>query len=203
MTEIVSFYVDFKSPYAYLAVAPTRLLERDFDVKLNWMPLTLHIPNYLDAVDERTAHNWRKVRYAYMDARRLANRVGLTVRGPQKIFDTRIASIALMYAKNKPGFDRFVDLAFERFFKRELEIENENVIAALLAEAGIDASGFDAYLRGPGGVQHDSDRVRTEESGVFGVPTLVVQGEIFWGGDRIDLVRERLEQLGLKRKAAS
>ncbi len=203
MTETVSFYIDFKSPYAYLAVAPTRLLQRDFDVKLDWMPLTLQISNYLDAVDERSAHNWRKVRYAYMDARRLANRVGLTIRGPQKIFDTRIASIALMYAKSKPGFDRFIDLAFERFFKRELDIENEQAIAALLTEAGIDASGFNIYLHGLGGTQHDSDREQADESGVFGVPTLVVQGEIFWGGDRIELVRERLEQLGLKRKAAS
>lgn len=202
MTETVSFYVDFKSPYAYLAIAPTRLLERDFDVRLDWMPLTLHIPNYLDAVDERSAHNWRKVRYAYMDARRLANRVGLTIRGPQKIFDTRLASIALMFAKGKPGFDRFVDLGFERFFKRELDVENEQVITALLQEAGIDAAGFGAYLRGPGGRQHDAERVRTEETGVFGVPSLVIRGEIFWGGDRIDLVRERLREYGLQRKAA-
>jgi 2-hydroxychromene-2-carboxylate isomerase len=202
MSEIVAFYIDFKSPYAYLAIAPTRELERDFDVKLHWMPLTLHIPNYLDAVDERTAHNWRKVRYAYMDARRLANRVGLTVRGPQKIFDTRLASIALMFARDKPGFDRFVDLAFERFFKRELDIESERVMTALLQEAGIDPSGFGAYLRGPGGVQHDAERAKTEEAGVFGVPTLVIQGEIFWGGDRIELARERLTQLGLRRKAA-
>lgn len=203
MTETLPFYIDFKSPYAYLAIAPTRQLERDFDVNLDWMPLTLNIPDYLDAVETRRPHAWRRVRYSYMDARRLANRVGLTIRGPQKIFDTRIASIALMYAKNKPGFDRFVDLSFERFFKRELDIENENVMSALLAEAGIDASGFSAYMHGPGGAQHDSDRIKTEESGVFGVPTLVVQGEIFWGGDRIDLVRERLEQLGLKRAKAS
>lgn len=203
MTETLPFYIDFKSPYAYLAIAPTRQLERDFDVNLDWMPLTLNIPDYLDAVETRRPHAWRRVRYSYMDARRLANRVGLTIRGPQKIFDTRIASIALMYAKNKPGFDRFVDLSFERFFKRELDIENENVMSALLAEAGIDASSFSAYLHGPGGAQHDSDRIKTEESGVFGVPTLVVQGEIFWGGDRIDLVRERLEQLGLKRAKAS
>jgi 2-hydroxychromene-2-carboxylate isomerase len=202
MTETIPFYIDFKSPYAYLAIAPTRLLERDFDVRLDWMPLTLHIPNYLDAVDERTAHNWRRVRYSYMDARRLANRVGLTIRGPQKVFDTRIASIALMYAKGKPGFDRFVDLGFERFFKRELDVENEQVMAALLQEAGIDASGFGAYLHGPGGRQHDADRVKTEESGVFGVPSLVLRGEIFWGGDRLDLVRERLSEFGLQRKAA-
>ncbi|MDF3074494.1 MAG: hypothetical protein K0S54_2161 [Alphaproteobacteria bacterium] len=202
MTETIPFYIDFKSPYAYLAIAPTRLLERDFDVTLDWMPLTLHIPNYLDAVDGRSAHNWRKVRYAYMDARRLANRVGLTIRGPQKIFDTRIASIALMYAKGKPGFDRFVDLGFERFFKRELDVENEQVMAALLQEAGIDAAGFAAYLHGPGGRRHDADRVKTEDSGVFGVPSLAIRGEIFWGGDRIDLVRERLNEYGLQRKAA-
>jgi len=202
MSEIVPFYIDFKSPYAYLAIAPTRQLERDFDVTLDWRPLTLHIPNYLDAVEERSAHNWRKVRYAYMDARRLANRVGLTVRGPQKIFDTRLASIALMYAKGKPGFDRFVDLGFERFFKRELDIENEQVMVALLQEAGIDASGFGAYLRGEGGARHDAERVESENSGVFGVPTLVVRGEIFWGGDRVELVRERLRELGLQRKAA-
>ena len=100
------------------------------------MPLTLNIPDYLDAVDGRSAHNWRKVRYSYMDARRLANRVGLTIRGPQKIFDTRMASIALMFARGKPGFDRFVDLGFERFFKRELDIENEQVMTALREEAG-------------------------------------------------------------------
>ncbi|MGE0153951.1 MAG: DsbA family protein [Reyranellaceae bacterium] len=202
MAEILPFYVDFKSPYAYLAIAPTRLLERDFDVALDWRPLTLNIPDYLDAVDTRSAHNWRKVRYSYMDARRLANRVGLTIRGPQKIFDTRLASIALMYAKGQPGFGRFVDLGFERFFKRELDIENEQVMAALLAEAGIDPSGFAAYCRGPGGAQHDADRIAAEEAGVFGVPTLLVRGEVFWGGDRLDLVRERLAEYGLRRKAA-
>ncbi|MGE0658768.1 MAG: DsbA family protein [Reyranellaceae bacterium] len=203
MSEPVAFYVDFKSPYAYLAIAPTRQLERDFDVRLQWMPLTLNIPDYLDAVDGRSAHNWRKVRYAYMDARRLANKVGLTVRGPQKIYDTRMASIALMYARGKPGFDRFVDLGFERFFKRELDIENRATMEALLQEAGIDAAGFDAYLNGPGSAQHDADRVAAETAGVFGVPTLVIRGEVFWGGDRIELARERLEEFGLRRKAAS
>ena len=199
MTEALPFYVDFKSPFAYLAVAPTRALERDFDVRLQWMPLTLDIPSYLDAVDGRSAHNWRKVRYSYMDARRLANRVGLTIRGPQKIFDTRMASIAMMFARDKAGFDRFVDLGFERFFKRELDIENEQVMTALLDEAGIDASGFAEYLRGPGPAQHDKDRAEAEEQGVFGVPTLIVRGELFWGGDRLELVRERLTALGLAR----
>lgn len=199
MTLAVPYYIDFKSPYAYLSVAPTRLLERDFDVKLDWRPLTLHIPNYLDAVEERSAHNWRKVKYAYMDARRLANRVGLTVLGPKKIFDSSIASIALLYAKDRPGFDRFVDRTFEGFFKRQLDVEQVDQVTQALRDAGIDTAGFAAYLAGPGRQLHDRQRIETEESGVFGVPSLVIEGEIFWGGDRIELARERLSEMGLKK----
>jgi len=200
MTLSVPYFIDFKSPFAYLSVAPTRELERKFDIALDWRPLTLHIANYLDAVDERSAHNWRKVRYSYMDARRLANKVGLTIRGPQKLFDSSIASIALLYAKGKPGFDAFVDRVFEGFFKRELDIERPELIEQALAACGIDTSGFAAYLAGPGRELHDRQRIETEESGVFGVPSVVIDGELFWGGDRLPLVCERLTELGLARR---
>ncbi len=199
MALSVAYFIDFKSPYAYLSLAPTRQLERDFDIALDWRPLTLHIPNYLDAVDGRSTHNWRKVKYAYMDARRLANRVGLTVRGPQKIFDSSVASIGLLYAKSQPGFDTFVDKVFEGFFKRELDIEQPALVAKTLSDAGIDAAGFAGYLAGPGRKLHDRQRIETEESGVFGVPTLTIENEIFWGGDRVELARERLTQMSLKK----
>jgi 2-hydroxychromene-2-carboxylate isomerase len=35
---------------------------------------------------------------------------------------------------------------------------------------------------------------------VFGVPTFVLDGELFWGGDRIDLLRERLDEKGVRRR---
>ena len=41
-----------------------------------------------------------------------------------------------------------------------------------------------------------------EASGVFGVPTFVFDGELFWGGDRIGLLRERLDEKGVKRRRA-
>jgi 2-hydroxychromene-2-carboxylate isomerase len=134
-----------------------------------------------------------------MDARRLANRVGLTVLGPKKIFDSSIASIALLYAKDQPGFDQFVDRTFEGFFKRQLDVEQVEQVTRTLDEAGIDSAGFAAYLAGPGRQLHDRQRIETEESGVFGVPSLVIEGEIFWGGDRIELARERLSAMGLKK----
>jgi hypothetical protein len=94
------------------------------DGRLEWLPYTLEIPEFLGTVEGRNAHQRRCIRYSYMDARRLANRRGLTVRGPQKIFDWSIAAIGMLYAQRHDVFRKYYDLVFERFWKRALDIEN-------------------------------------------------------------------------------
>src|SRR5579859_7561432 len=95
----VALYIDYKSPYAYLVKDPAYALEREFGIELTWLPYVLNIPDFLGNVEGRNPHQWRRVRYSYMDARRLANRRGLTVRGPQKIFDSSTAAIGMIYAQ--------------------------------------------------------------------------------------------------------
>ena len=191
--RVVSVYIDYKSPYAYLAKDPAWELEREFDVRLDWLPYTLEIPLYLGTVEDRNAHQWRRIRYSYMDARRLANRRGLTVRGPQKIFDSSIAAIGMLYAKSHDAFRRYNDLVFERFWKRALDIEDREAIRVTLSDAGAPVASFFDFLDGDGRIAHDRICRQAEEIGVFGVPTFVVDGEIFWGGDRLWMVREKLE----------
>ena len=188
----ITLYIDYKSPYAYLGRDPAYQLEEDFDVVLDWRPYTLDIPSFLGSVDGRSEAEWRKVRYAYMDARRWANQRGLTVRGPQKIFDSSIAHIGMLFAQRQGCFRAYNDMVFERFWKRELDIEAPEVIAAVLDEAGTDGGGFAAFLAGQGRREHDRILVEAEAAGVFGVPTFILDGELFWGHDRIPLLRERL-----------
>ena len=196
MAHPIILYIDYKSPYAYLAKEPAYQLVDAFDVELIWRHYTLDIPAYLDAVDQRTERNWHKVRYAYMDARRFANKRGLIVRGPKKIFDSSIAAIGMLFAQAKGTFRPYNDLVFERFWKRELDIENQDAITAVLAEAGADVAEFATFLAGPGRAAHDRMMQEAEALGVFGVPTFVLDGELFWGCDRIDLLKERLRQVG-------
>ena len=148
---------------------------------------------------ERDPHHWRRVRYAYMDARRFANKQGLTLMGPKKIFYARPANAGMLYAQKHGVFRAYNDLAFDRFWRRELDPENREAVEALLVEAGAPA-GFAAFLAGEGGAEHDRLRGEAEASGVFGVPTFVFDGELFWGGDRIGLLRERLDEKGVKRR---
>lgn len=190
--RVVTVYSDYKSPYAYLAKDPAYELEREFGVRLVWLPYTLEIPDFLGTVEGRNAHQWRRIRYSYMDARRLANRRGLTLRGPRKIFDSSIAAIGMLYAQRHGAFRQYHDLVFERFWKRELDIEDREAIRMALAEAGAPAAGFFDFLDGDGRRGHDRICREAEELGVFGVPTFVVDGELFWGGDRLWMVREKL-----------
>jgi 2-hydroxychromene-2-carboxylate isomerase len=189
----ITLYIDYKSPYAYLAKDPAYNLERDFGVNLTWLPYTLDIPSYLGSVDERNEQQWRKVRYAYMDARRHANQRDLTLWGPRQIYDTTIANIGMLYAQAAGVFRAYNDIVFERFWRRELEdIEDVIAVRAVLAEAGAQADGFEAYLENEGRADHDRIMAEAHEIGVFGVPTFVLDGELFWGNDRVDLVRQRL-----------
>jgi 2-hydroxychromene-2-carboxylate isomerase len=194
MREVI-LYTDYKSPFAYLAKDLAYALEADYDVRLDWRHFTLNIPDFFQDVDTRTERSWRKVKYLYMDARRLANKRGLTVLGPQKIFDSSIAGIAMYWALDQgPAvFRGYNDRVHERFFMRQLDIEQVDLIEAVLAEAGAEVSGFSEFLEGEGRQRHDRIVKEGEEAGVFGVPTFVYEGELFWGTDRIDFLKERLD----------
>lgn len=199
-SETVIVYTDYKSPYAYLAKDPAYRLERGFDIRLDWRPYTLDIPAAFGTVEGRSEAQWRKVRYAYMDVRRFANRRGLTVYGPRKIFDSSLAAIGMLFAQRQGCFRAYHDTVSRRFWRRELDIEDAAAVRAVLAEVGADAAGFDDFAAGAGRAEHDRLCTEAESLGVFGVPTFVVDGELFWGHDRLDLVRARLAERGLRRE---
>src|SRR5260370_13279456 len=189
----VTIYIDYKSPYAFLIKDPAYALEREFGIEFTWLPYVLNIPDFLGTVEGRNPHQWRRVRYSYMDARRLANRRGLTVRGPQKICDSSTAAIGMIYAQRHRTLRRYNDIVFERFWKRELDIEDREAIRQALEQSGAESTAFDEFADGEGRRELERIGREAEAAGVFGVPTFVIGGELFWGGDRLWMVREKLE----------
>ena len=199
MPAEVLLWIDYVSPYAFVAKAGAYELERDYDIVLQWRPYTLDVANFMGKVDERDPHHWRRVRYSYMDARRFANKQGLILMGPKRIYHARPANAGMLYAQQHGVFRKYNDAAFERFWRRAFDPEDVAEVEALLIEAGAPP-GFPDFLIGAGGAEHDRLRNEAEASGVFGVPTFVFDNELFWGGDRIGLLRERLDEKGVPRR---
>ncbi len=197
-------YIDFKSPYAYIAKDPTYALEKEFGIEIDWYPLTLNIGSYLGTArtnekgrvveSNRSNIQWKAVKYAYMDARRYASLRGLTLRGTQKIWDSSLVAIGLLWAKQQGHvvLKYYIDITYERFWKRELDIEDRNVVMQLLRESGATTDGFESYLAGEGRLQHDQLQVDVLDAGYYGVPTYVIDGETYFGREHLPRVRWHL-----------
>lgn len=84
---------------------------------------------------------------------------------------------------------RYKDTVYERFWRRELDIEDEAVIAGAVGEAGGDRQGFPAFLNGEGRRGYDALQSQLHGAGVFGVPSYVIGGEVFFGREHLPAIR--------------
>ncbi len=196
-------YIDVKSPYAFVAIRPTLALEAELGLQFDWRPLTLDIPSYLGSARKkkgkvvestRSASQWTMVKYAYRDARRYAERQGLMLKGTEKIWDSSIANIGILWvaqtARERMG--DYLNTVYPPFWRRELDIEDVAVVEHCLKKAGVDTAGFDDWQKGEGRALHDALQPQLHPAGIYGVPTYVFGEHILFGREHLPYVRWHL-----------
>jgi 2-hydroxychromene-2-carboxylate isomerase len=191
----VKMYSDYKSPYAYLAFDPGFDLEGKFNVAVRWRPFQLRIKGK----GQRSVYSEFKVKYSYLDARRWANMRpgGLVIKGPLKIYDTTPALVGGLFAEKQGRLVDYSRFVFDRFFKRELEVDQADAIAGVIAGLGMSEAAYRDYLAGEGMAEYERAHEEATADRIFGVPIFVFKGEPFWGHDRIGLLERRLAEAGL------
>ena len=204
MDQPLTVYIDFKSPYAYLAVEPTRRLAREMNIAINWLPFVLDIPSYLGsakldksgrvAEQARSQTQWSGVKYAYYDCRRYANLRQLTIRGTTKIWDTNLAAIGMLWAREQGEaiLHSYIDGIYVPFWQRELDIESLAVVERVLHQSGASISGFGDFARGPGAEQNRLLQEQSFAAGIFGVPTYRLGDDTYFGREHLPHIRWRL-----------
>ena len=199
----IDFYIDIKSPYAYLALDPAIKVFDQLGLQCDILPYTLDIADYLGSAtvnnegtiisSNRTAHQWRRVKYSYMDCRRMANLQGKTILGTQKIWDSSLFSMAHLWVKEKSEKTLlpFLRESFQLFWKRELDIENEKVLLNLIDKFQLDSTDFISWKsNNQNCVTSLMDTALS--MGIFGVPTFVFEEEIFWGSEKLALISAKV-----------
>ena len=136
----VIVYLDIKSPYAFISVKPTLALERELGLSFDWRPYTLDIPSYLGSARKekgkvvesrgRSPKIWNAVRYAYMDARRYAEKQGYVLKGTEKIWDSSLANMGILFTNLyfRDYIPAYLEAVYPPFWRRELDIEDINVV---------------------------------------------------------------------------
>jgi 2-hydroxychromene-2-carboxylate isomerase len=192
-TKEVKMYSDYKSPFAYLAFDPAFALEQRYRIRLRWIPFQLRIKGK----GERSQYSEYKARYSYLDARRWAKPRGLVIRGPLKVYDTTPALIGGLFAERKGRLLDYSRKVYELFFKRELEADQPDAVAKVIANLGMSADDYRKFLSGEGALAYQRAQDEATSDHVFGVPLFIFEGEPFWGHDRIPVLEERLSEAGL------
>ncbi len=194
-------YIDVKSPYALVAIGPTLALEQELGLQFEWRPLTLNIPSYLGSAQKRDGkvvasegrsdRTWKAIKYSYGDARRYAERQGLILKGTEKIWNSELINIAVLWINHtaRAQLPSFLTDVFARFWRRELDIEDPAVVEACLTRADVASTGFAAFAAGEGRAQHDSLQKQFHAQGIYGVPSYVLEGQVLHGREHIPYLR--------------
>jgi 2-hydroxychromene-2-carboxylate isomerase len=194
----IKLYFAYTSPYSYLAMQPAYDLELSHQVHVRFIPYGVNIRKVYGPLDREDADR-RKVRYLYIDARRIAKERGLVIYPPKRIYSARLAFYGSLYAAKQERFRSYSSRVFERFWKQELDVESRAAIAAIIDEVGLDSSDFLRYADTDARADLDACFAEANRDEVFGVPTFVVDGERFWGEDRVDWVIRKLDAMSLRR----
>jgi len=191
--QVVEAFIDLRSPYSYLALKPVFLLAERSGVAIDWWPyITDFRSAYGGEVEQRSSREIAKLKYLYMDCRRLARQQDLTIHATTKLWDATLASQAMLFAKSMNRLWEFCHPLLAAFWHREFDLESAEQIQAALISAGMKASDWRDYLDQNAQSDLTAASERAAQLGVFGAPTFVFQSELFWGGDRLELLAERI-----------
>ena len=168
-------------------------------MKLRFIPHLFDFAAYGGALEVRDERSWRKVRYLYIDARRFARERGIIIRGPQRLFDSRLALMSGLFADHHGKFREYAHKVWEKFFERELDIEKFDELAPILESVGLSPDEFKRFSETDGPRELAEAFEEGERDEVFGVPTFMIDGEPFWGNDRITWIVKKLDSMGLRR----
>lgn len=192
----VEFVFDYQSPYAYLA--NTQLA--GLGVPIDYTPIA--IVRVMKAVNNRPSPECPpKARYAGLDARRWAELYGVPFGMNQQFrqaaygggFEVEALMRGALVAQEQGVIAAYNGVVFDAIWGAGADIVTAEGRQQAFAGTGLDIDDLWARAAVPEVVARlEHNNAQAADRGVFGVPTFFVNGEMFFGNDRLDFVRKRI-----------
>ena len=198
---VVDYYLAPQSPWTYLgherfvrlaqeAGAQVRLLPVDLGGKVFPVSGGLPLPK---RAPQRQA-------YRLVELQRFAQHLGLPLNLKPRFFpvagdDAAKLIIAVDQADGTDAALRLAGAVLTAVWAQERDIAARATLAELLAEQGLPGERLAAIGEAAVAQRYEANSAAAIDAGVFGAPSYVVQGEIFWGQDRLDFLQRKLHSL--------
>lgn len=196
MAKPIEFHFDFSSPYSYIASEQIESVAARHGRSVEYKPVLLGAVFKVSGGAPLTELYGPKSSYAKRDFERSARYAGVPYRQPSKF---PIASLAakrsvVWLQQHKPDLVApFIHAVYRAFFVDDRDISDAAVIGEIAREVGIDPAELATGAQQPETKERLKAQVdRAIELGIFGAPTIIVDGEVFWGNDRMPQVERWL-----------
>jgi 2-hydroxychromene-2-carboxylate isomerase len=193
----VQFFYSVGSRYSYLASTQIAALERDTGAEVEWIPVSsvavMAAHGYTPFDGSRPSGQY-DFRFRRADAEAWAEYYGVPYREPHDPLGLPgECALGACAALRLGALVPFSHAFFRAHFVDGATIRGNADLAAIAARIGLDEERFNRLLADPQTeALHASHLERARQAGVFGVPSFVVNGRMFWGNDRLVLVRHAL-----------
>ena len=189
MSKTIEFYFDVGSPASYLAWSQLPAIAQRTGATLIYKPRLLG-GVFMATGNSSPATVPAKGAYSRIDMQRFANRYGVTLnQNPFFPINTLQLMRAVTAYQGTPQFEPLLTAIFNAMWISELNMGEPEIVGKVLVEAGFDPEEVMAKASDPA-VKEQLKRATEEAIGrrVFGAPTCFVNGEMFFGQDRLDWV---------------
>ncbi|WP_170390104.1 2-hydroxychromene-2-carboxylate isomerase [Ruegeria arenilitoris] len=200
MTQNVEFVYDFCSPNAYLAHKVLPDLAARHGAEIRFVPVLLS--TVFKATNNQSpfqafSENRKKSAYLTHDLHRFARRRGLNFHmSPYFPLNTKFAMRGAVAAMVKSWEDRYVDAVFDAIWVHGQKIDDLNVLTDIIQERDLPVRKIREAITGDLAKQTLKDQTKSAvRRGVFGVPSLFVGSEMFFGKNSLANVELELEAL--------
>lgn len=191
MAHPIDFWFDFSCPYAYLASTQRRRLAQDAQAEVRLQPFLLGgvFRSLGQAQNLSTTLSPPKARHNRLDLLRWATWFAVPLRTPVRHPNRTVEALRALLATPLPHWDPVVDSFFAAYWTDAQDLSDPQVLHDRLTALGLDASTILAAAQTPAIRQDLHDRTDAAlAEGVFGAPAFVVNGQLFWGQDRLPMV---------------
>ncbi|MEA2937436.1 MAG: 2-hydroxychromene-2-carboxylate isomerase [Alphaproteobacteria bacterium] len=206
MQRTIEFYFDFISPFTYLAYHRLPNLAARYGYTLDYRVADLaELRRLAGNTGPRQTEQPLKLPYSRTDQRRWAERYGIPIKPPVGSHDSSWLNRGSFYALDRGQIKAYLDAAWAKMRRDGRDIAEEGFRREVATDLGWAPEEFLAYTKSDESqARYRAATQRAHERGVFGVPTMLIGDEMWWGNDRLDFLEEFLQaETADQRRAAS
>ncbi len=186
MNKSLDFYFDFISPYSYLAYKRLKKINKNNEINIDYKPILLGGLHKLGKITA-PAFNEKKMKNMKNDCLLVASKNNIEFKWNTNFPINSLTLMRSYLAISEKFKHKFFNICFDFYWKDNIDISDEKNLRKIFELTELNEKEIFVKIQGEK-IKNELKKLTSDafEKDIFGAPSFIVNGKIFWGQDRLD-----------------